>query len=100
MPPPIPPTTPVPLRTALTEPDSAFIKSFTKELNLNHIVFGCKIYDLNGKKVALYWGQLCLFESKGNAIVATRRSLLSLDHTQKVIWAKNSVFLHHSLKKS
>lgn len=88
-------------KTPLSDSDKDFIADFAKRANQTHLVFGCKVYSIDGTTLSFFFmGRNCIFEDNGELLLIRRQETLSLDNIQKVNWIKKGTHFHHVFKKS
>ncbi|MGZ3692349.1 MAG: hypothetical protein ACXVAX_12655, partial [Pseudobdellovibrio sp.] len=66
---------------------------------LTHIAIHCRMYDLDGKKIIDFRGNMCLFMPDGKTLVYNHGQLVLLTPEMRIIWEKK-YNLQHQLSRS
>lgn len=70
---------------------------FCKEMSpLTHNVISCSIYDMHGKKIWSFNGNICLFFPDGSFAVSSWDTLRFYSKNMKLLWEK-SISAHHQI---
>lgn len=74
-------------------------ESYLEKYRLHTIFAHCEFFNLEGKVIRRYPGELCVPFENGDLVVSDDKSLTKLDKNNKVLWSKPER-AHHQLKLS